>query len=133
MATSNPELNADALNHRVEVSPHAVEAADMLRTLGVDLRRGLSHEEVAQRRARHGMNVLQIIRPRPAWRRLLDQFRTLIVGLLGLAALVAWATGEAVEAAAILVVLVLNAFVGFATEWQAGGGLGGVGGQGGAG
>ena len=120
MATSNPELNADALNHRVEVSPHAVEAADMLRTLGVDLRRGLSHEEVMQRRARHGMNVLQIIRPRPAWRILLDQFRSLIVGLLGLAALVAWATGEAVEAAAILVVLVLNAFVGFATEWQAG-------------
>src|SRR4029453_17993719 len=67
-----------------------------------------------------GMNVLQIIRPRPSWRILLDQFRSLIVGLLGLAALVAWATGEAVEAAVILVVLVLNAFVGFATEWQAG-------------
>ncbi len=120
MATSNPELNADGLNHRVEVSPHAVEAADTLRALGVDLRRGLTNEEAAKRRARHGMNVLQSIRPRPAWRILLDQFRSLIVGLLGLAAVVAWATGDAVEAAAILVVLVLNAFVGFATEWQAG-------------
>jgi P-type Ca2+ transporter type 2C len=120
MATSNPELNADGLNHRVEVSPHAVEAADMLRALGVDLLRGQSHEEVAQRRARHGVNVLQVIRPRPAWRILLDQFGSLIVGLLGLAAVVAWATGDAVEAAAIVVVLVLNAFVGFATEWQAG-------------
>jgi P-type Ca2+ transporter type 2C len=120
MSTSNPELNADGLNHRVEVSPHAVEVADTLRALGVDLRRGLTNEEAAQRRARHGMNVLQIIRPRPAWRILLDQFQSLIVGLLGLAAVVAWATGEAVEAAAILVVLILNAFVGFATEWQAG-------------
>jgi Ca2+-transporting ATPase len=120
MATSNPELNADVLNHRVEISPHAVEAADVLRSLRVDLRRGLSHEEAAERRARYGSNVLQIIRPRPAWRILLDQFGSLIVGLLAFAAVVSWATGDAVEAAAILVVLVLNALVGFATEWQAG-------------
>src|SRR5262245_31714599 len=81
MATSNPESNAGVLNHRVEISPHAVDARDVLRTLRVDLWRGLSHEEVAERRARHGSNVLRSIRRRAAWRILLDQFRSLIVGL----------------------------------------------------
>src|SRR6266542_3947733 len=36
------------------------------------------------------------------------------------AAAVAWATGDHLEATAIVVVLVINAIVGFATEWQAG-------------
>ena len=47
------------------------------------------------------------------------QFRSLIVGLLVAAAGVALALGEVIEASAILVVIVLNAAIGFFTEWKA--------------
>ena len=34
--------------------------------------------------------------------------------------MIAWATGDVIESVAIIVVLIINALVGFATEWQAG-------------
>ena len=50
---------------------------------------------------------------------LLHQFQSLIVLLLVAATVVAFALGENVEAVAILVVIVLNAAIGFLTEWKA--------------
>jgi len=43
-----------------------------------------------------------------------------VIALLAVAALVAWATSDVIEATAIIVVLLINALVGFITEWQAG-------------
>ncbi|HYJ84818.1 MAG TPA: HAD-IC family P-type ATPase, partial [Pyrinomonadaceae bacterium] len=75
--------------------------------------------EVNQRHLLYGPNALQKIRPRPAWRLLVDQFTSIVIALLAVAAAVAWVTGDVLEAIAILVVLVINALVGFVTEWQA--------------
>ena len=47
------------------------------------------------------------------------QFRSLIVLLLVAATAVAFAMGETIEAVAILIVIVLNAVIGFLTEWRA--------------
>jgi Ca2+-transporting ATPase len=66
------------------------------------------------------VNALQRIQSRPAWRVLVDQFASIVIALLAIAAVISWATGDGAEAIAILIVLVLNAGVGFATEWQAG-------------
>ena len=112
--------NSAGSNPPLEQGPHAVDAATVARLLTVDPSRGLASAEAASRLNRYGANALQTIRPRPAWRILLDQFASLIVALLAVAALIAWATGDVTEAAAIVVVLILNALVGFATEWQAG-------------
>jgi Ca2+-transporting ATPase len=60
-----------------------------------------------------------VIQPRPAWRILAHQFASIVIALLAAAAAVAWITADIPEAIAILVVLVINALVGFATEWQA--------------
>jgi Ca2+-transporting ATPase len=68
----------------------------------------------------YGANSIQSVRPRPAWRILIDQFASIVIALLAVAATVSWITGDVMEAIAILVVLVINAFVGFVTEWQAG-------------
>jgi Ca2+-transporting ATPase len=87
--------------------------------LDVDPSQGLNTSEANERRKRFGANALQTIRPRPVWRILLQQFASLIVALLGAAALIAWATGDSVEAVAILVVLLINTLVGFTTEWKA--------------
>jgi len=50
---------------------------------------------------------------------LLAQFRSLIVALLVAATVIAVVMGDFVEAGAILVVIVLNAAIGFFTEWKA--------------
>ena len=88
--------------------------------LDVEPAYGLSTPEVNERRATHGRNALQQVKPRPAWRVFVDQFASIVIALLAVAAFISWSTGDTAEAIAILVVLVLNATVGFATEWQAG-------------
>jgi Ca2+-transporting ATPase len=99
---------------------HALEGAAVAAALTVDPARGLANSDVDERRLAFGANAIQTIRPRPAWRMLVDQFTSLVIGLLAVAAAVAWATGDHLEGMAILVVLIINAIVGFATEWQAG-------------
>ena len=99
---------------------HAFDASQVAHVLSVNPALGLPASEVIERRTRYGANSLQSVRPRPAWRLLVDQFTNIVIALLSAAALVAWATGDVVEALAIVVVLVINALVGFVTEWQAG-------------
>jgi Ca2+-transporting ATPase len=99
---------------------YALEGAAVAAALAVDPVRGLASSDVSQRRLAFGANAIQTILPRPAWRMLVDQFASLVIALLAVAAAVAWATGDLLEAMAILVVLSINAVVGFATEWQAG-------------
>jgi len=48
----------------------------------------------------------------------LAQFRSLIVALLVTATVIAFVTGDNIEAAAILIVIILNAGIGFFTEWK---------------
>ena len=98
---------------------HALDGAVVVTQLGANQSHGLTTEEVNQRRTLYGSNALQKVRPRPVWQLLVDQFASIVIALLGVAATVAWITGDVLEAIAILVVLVINALVGFTTEWQA--------------
>jgi Ca2+-transporting ATPase len=98
---------------------HVNGPAAVVTELDVDPARGLAASEVNGRHLRYGLNGLQEIRPRPAWRLLVDQFASIVIALLAVAAAVSWVTGDVLEAIAILVVLFINALVGFATEWQA--------------
>ncbi len=99
---------------------YAQDLSTVAKSLSVDPEVGLGPNQVEERRMLFGANLIRSVRPRAAWRILLNQFKSIIVALLGVAALVAWTTGDLVEAVAILIVLVLNALVGFGTEWQAG-------------
>jgi Ca2+-transporting ATPase len=98
---------------------HALAAPTVVAQLGVDPEFGLTTSKAEAQLARYGLNALQEIRPRSAWRIFLDQFASIVVALLGVAAIVAWVTSDELEAMAILVVLLINALVGFLTEWQA--------------
>ena len=99
---------------------HALEPHAVTVLFDVNPQSGLSTTEVHERQLRYGRNALQQIKSRPAWRLLVDQFASIVIALLAFAAAVAWLTGDSAEAIAILVVLVLNAVIGFVTEWQAG-------------
>ncbi len=68
---------------------------------------------------RYGANRFRRVRPVSAWHVMAAQFRNVVVGLLVAAAIVALAGGDAIDAAAIGAVLVLNVAIGFFTELRA--------------
>ncbi|MFO0950550.1 MAG: cation-translocating P-type ATPase [Isosphaeraceae bacterium] len=111
-------LRAD-LEKPEDTAWHALPAEEAAARLGGDPRRGLSQVEASRRLARFGPNRLEAEPGRSAAAIFLAQFRSLVVGLLVVATGVAFAMGEHVEAGAILVVVVLNALIGFLTEWKA--------------
>jgi Ca2+-transporting ATPase len=97
---------------------HTLGAGEALGRLGSSLA-GLPREEVEARRARHGPNVL-VEAPRPGPLAIaLRQFRSLLVALLLVAAVLAGLLGEWLDGAAILAILLLNAAIGFFQEWRA--------------
>jgi len=105
---------------------HARSADETATELRTDVGRGLGGADAAERLARHGPNALAQAKQRSALTIVLHQFRSLIVGLLFAASGVALALGDVIEALAILVVIVLNAVIGFLTEWKAASALAGL-------
>ncbi len=101
------------------VSWHGRSATEAAAALETDLTCGLTNAEAARRRARCGPNVLAEAKGRSVFSIVVAQFRSLIVALLVAATAVAFVLGENIEAVAILVVIFLNAAVGFWTEWRA--------------
>jgi len=98
---------------------HALTSAQVTAELRTDMKRGLTSDEARYRLIRHGLNTLPEPTGTSPWRVFFDQFRTVMTALLGAAALIALILGDALEAAAVIVVLLLNALLGFATEWRA--------------
>ena len=99
--------------------PCAATAADTLRRLAVDPASGLDHDEVVRRRQRYGENRLSRQAGRTVLGILVDQFRSVIVLLLAAAAALSVQLGDVTDAFAILVVLIVNAAIGFVSELRA--------------
>ncbi len=98
---------------------HALTTEEGAQRLASDLRRGLSDEGAAARRARFGRNALSEA-PAPAlWKRFLGQFRELVVWILVGAAIISGALGEWLDAGAILAIVLLNGILGFIQEERA--------------
>jgi len=98
---------------------HALDAAEAVAHLGTDADRGLTADEARRRLVQVGANRIAEHAETPLWRVALDQFKSLIVLLLLAAAAIAWALAERAEALAILAALLLNAAIGFGSEWRA--------------
>ena len=99
--------------------PWAEEPAAILRALAVDAHRGLDGDEVRRRRQRHGPNLLRASARESAWRILLRQFANVVVILLVAAAALSLAFGETANGIAVLLVIAINAGIGFVTELRA--------------
>ena len=92
---------------------------ETLELFDVDPESGLSAAEAERRLAEHGPNELEE-KDRPGILSLLiDQFNDFLILILVAAAAVSFAVGESIDAAAILVIVVLNAIVGVVQEYKA--------------
>jgi Ca2+-transporting ATPase len=98
---------------------HVQSAAEVCADLETDPARGLTPDAAMQRLARHGPNKLAEKKPRPAWLKFFDQFRNMLVMVLLGAVVLAAAIGDLKDAVVILIVVVLNAALGFYQEHRA--------------
>lgn len=87
--------------------------------LQTDAERGLSTPDAKRRLLKYGRNELEAVREKSLFRLLLEQFISPLVWVLLLAAGLAFLFQDWLEGIAILVVLLINAAIGFFMEWQA--------------
>lgn len=81
---------------------------------------GLPAEEAAGRLERYGKNVLREEARETRLQVFLRQFKSVLIVILIVAAGVSFFVGAYLDAVAILIIVVLNAILGFSQEWQAG-------------
>ena len=99
--------------------PHLRSALDVVRALALDPARGLDDADVARRQQVYGENLLTEQARRPGWLRFADQFRSLLIAILLGAALLAGVVGDFKDTIVIVVVLLINATIGFVQENRA--------------
>lgn len=85
--------------------------------------RGLTPQEIAESRRRHGDNVITPPKDDSAWKLLAEKFRDPIIRILLLAAVLSLAIGfihrDFTESVGIVCAIILATFVGFWFEWDA--------------
>ncbi|MDJ1506041.1 cation-transporting P-type ATPase [Xanthocytophaga agilis] len=84
-----------------------------------DIAKGLTETEAAQRLEQYGPNAIETQKKESLFLLFIRQFKSLIVAILALAAVVSFSFGDWLEGFAIIGVLLINAITGFILEWQA--------------
>jgi P-type Ca2+ transporter type 2C len=113
---------------KLAIAPHREPAQAVVAALGSDLGHGLSRAEAERRLEQYGPNRLKSAPETPWWKRLLEQFENFLVIILLVAtviSMVEWLlqdpreTALPYEAIVILLIVVLNALLGFFQESRA--------------
>jgi Ca2+-transporting ATPase len=100
-------------------NPWSIPSETILTDLSVTHEMGLSPDEVRLRLERHGPNLLMEDKKENVLMIFARQFKSLITVLLAGAAGLSFAFGDLLEAAAVIVVILINVLIGFFTELQA--------------
>lgn len=97
---------------------HLLSVQDALNQLGTTLN-GLSNENVFLLREQFGPNVLQEKKTKPAWLIFIAQFKDFMIAVLMIAAIISGIIGDLADTLIILVIVLLNAIIGFIQEFNA--------------
>jgi Ca2+-transporting ATPase len=97
---------------------HSLHHEDVARHLDTNLAHGLTAAEAASRLERHGPNALPEGKRRSPLRIFFSQFADVMILVLLAAAAVSMFVGEAQDTLAIVVVVTLNAMIGFVQEYR---------------
>ncbi|MFQ4144628.1 cation-translocating P-type ATPase [Chlorogloeopsis sp. ULAP02] len=108
---------ANAQAQRVE-NWHLMEVDVVVDTFNTSVRTGLTTQTASENLNKYGLNVLSETETRSDLSIIIDQFKSLPVALLGIAAGVSAFTGGLIDALVILGVVGLNAAIGYTTESQ---------------
>jgi len=100
------------------VQPYQLAVQEVLKELKT-VREGLSDEEALSRLRQYGPNELVEKKKKTLFMMFLGQFSDFMILVLIVAAIISGIIGEASDTIAIIVILVLNAVLGFAQEYRA--------------
>ncbi|MFH8388612.1 cation-translocating P-type ATPase [Streptomyces sp. NPDC018036] len=98
---------------------YARDPLDVASAFGVDPASGLTAARVAELLAENGPNALPEEKPKPAWRRFAEQYRSYMQIVLVVAAVVSLAIAEWTTAILLVLLTLLNAVVGLRQEGKA--------------
>jgi len=98
---------------------HQMGAEEVTAALGSDAAAGLSEAECRRRLDEFGPNLLAGAPRVPWWRILLAQFQDFMVVVLLVATAISYGMGETADAITIVVIVILNAVLGFVQEFRA--------------
>jgi Ca2+-transporting ATPase len=98
---------------------YRITTDEALSLTGTSSRDGLSEDEAARRLAEYGPNELAESGVKNPWRILAEQFTSLLIVILIIAAIASAVLGDYEDAIAILAIVVLNAVLGFRQEYRA--------------
>ena len=79
---------------------------------------GLSSSEVKKRQKKYGLNEIAEKPPTPLYILFLSQFVDILIGLLIVAAVAAFAIGDVIDAGVIILAVMLNVIMGFIQEYR---------------
>lgn len=98
---------------------HQMGAEEVAAALATDPSAGLTDAESRRRLEEFGPNLLEGAARVPWWRILLAQFQDFMVIVLLIATAISYGMGETADAITIVVIVVLNAVLGFVQEYRA--------------
>lgn len=101
------------------VNPHTIPVTELITELGSDIKQGLNSLDAAKRIEKYGSNSIQSDKGKHPLKIVLSQFNNLLVYLLLFAAAMSFWFQEYLDATAILLVILVNATIGFWMEMQA--------------
>lgn len=105
---------------RNQTDPYHTQSPDAVcQAWEVDSSKGLSQRQVRARQEQYGSNQIQTAGSRSTIRIWIAQFRSVVVLLLAAAAILAFVFDKHTEGGAILAVILVNALIGFCSEWRA--------------
>lgn len=120
----NPYLMINQKNQAMKIKypiddAHTFSVEEILTALQTDAKLGINHAESEQRNTEFGLNVYQSKKQKSIWLIFLLQFKSPIVYLLIFGAVVSLYFKDYLETLSILVVILVNALIGFWMELQA--------------
>jgi Ca2+-transporting ATPase len=106
-------------NPGVEFSWHGADVGAVARQLDTDPVAGLSNAQASSRLAEFGPNSLRAKKKKTPLVLFLEQFKDFMIVVLIASAIVAGVIGEMADTIAIVVIVALNAMIGFVQEYRA--------------
>ncbi len=97
---------------------HNLSVSNALQEMGSTIQ-GISSNEAHHRLSKYGPNELEEKEKKPAWYLFLNQFKDFMIVVLMAAAVISGFAGDLTDTIIILVIVVLNAIVGFVQEYRA--------------
>jgi Ca2+-transporting ATPase len=119
MATTDPAPVSAAPASPAEGAWYAQSPDDVTGHFDVDPAAGLAATRAAELLQQHGPNALPAEKPKPEWRRFLDEYRSYMQIILLVAGVVSIAIGELRTGVMVLILTVINAVVGLREEGKA--------------